>query len=62
MLGEHTVTPLSSCLSCSDYVCVYETDGGECVKHWECVKLCTPLFETVVSSYVSSSSGMEAAE
>lgn len=35
---------------------------GEHVKHGECVELCTPLFETEVSSYVSSSSGMEAAE
>lgn len=56
MLREHSVTPLSLPACLSLIMCVHETDGGECVKHWECVKLCTPLFETAVSSYVSSSS------
>lgn len=61
---ENTQSLLSLSLVLSLFLChslIMCVEGGG-VKHRECVKLCTPLFETEVSSYVSSSSGMEAAE
>lgn len=57
---ENTQSLLSLVLSLCHSLIMCVVGGG--VKHRECVKLCTPLFETEVSSYVSSSSGMEAAE